>query len=265
MRTESPTPRPIGAPGLAVAFLATLFLALSLPLSAVAEPKDGNGRTAYLILIPSGTGEGFDESLLRAFEQTPGLSPGLYSATQGSYSRGQSLLDISQGTRVSRSLYDPEATPTVELRGSGTLAGWGAVLKRARTAPQTIEPGLLASTVPGGAALVLADRAPGGVAVPAADRTGKISRVSIVPPFRVARSALAQGSKRSLVVVGASPGKAGVGQLRELVRRVDRQGLVIAIQSPPGGDWLPVFPLAVSGMGADSPTSDTTSLPGMVG
>lgn len=265
MRTERPTSRPIGAPGLAVAFLAALLLTLFLPLSAAAEPKDGNGRTAYLVLIPSGKGEGFDESLLRAFEQTPGVSPGIYSATQGSYSRGQSLLDISQGTRVSRSLYDPEATPTVELRGDGTLAGWGAVLSRARTAPQTIEPGLLAGTVPGGAALVLAEGIPGGVAVPAADRIGKVRTVSTVPPNRVAGTALALGGKQSLVVVGASAGKDGVSQLRELIRRVDRQGLVIAIQSPPGGDWLPVFPLAVSGMGADSPTSDTTSLPGMVG
>jgi len=265
MRTQFPNPRPIGEPGLVVAFLVALLLTLFLPFSAVAEPRDGDSRTAYLVLVPSGKGEGFDESLLRSFERTPGLSPGLYSATQGSYSRGQSLLDISQGTRVSRSLYDPEATPTVELRGNGSLAGWGAVLRRARTAPQTIEPGLMAGTVPGGAALVLADGVPGGVAVPAADRVGEVSTISIVPPARVARNALARGSKRSLVVVGASPGKAGVRQLRQLVRSVDRQGLVIAIQSPPGGDLLPVFPLAVSGMDADSPTSDTTSLPGMVG
>ncbi len=96
----------------------------------------------------------------------PDLSLGLSSATQGSYVRGQALLDISQGTRVSRSTYSPSEVPLAGplltdrmVNGSGRLLSWDRILTRAETAPQTIEPGLLAGSIPDGAAFVGPDRA----------------------------------------------------------------------------------------------------------
>ena len=265
MRTETRTNRSAvtARAGLAV-LLALVLPALLAPWSAGADTRSGGERTAYLVLVPSERSERFDESLFRAFERIPGLSPGLYSATQGSYSREQSLLDTSQGARVSRSLYDPEDDPPVELRPDGTLAGWQAVLGRAESPPQTIEPGLLAGSVPGGAALVVARGEPADLAIPAADRKGRVSSVREVEPGEVARVALAEGRESSLVVVGTAPGRTGVSELAELVRGVGKKGLVIAIQSPPDGDELPTFPLAVTGLGAGSPTSPTTSLDGIV-
>jgi hypothetical protein len=44
-----------------------------------------------------------------------GLSIGFVNATQGAYTRRQTLLDMSAGTRVSRSGYDPRDVPRYEL------------------------------------------------------------------------------------------------------------------------------------------------------
>ena len=269
MPTSLPTTGAARLAGLAAAGLAALTaLGLISPSgSPASNPQTGQGteRTAFLVFVPSAGDAGFDPALLRAFERLPGLSPGLYSATQGSFSREQSLLDVSQGARVSRSLYDPEETPTVRLDPSGDLRRWSAVLERASTAPQTIEPGLLAGSIPGGAALVLASGGPDDVAIPAADRLGRVARVREVAPREVARTALAEGRKNGLVIVGTAPGRAGVGQLDELVGGAGRGALVIAVQAPPADHDLPAFPVAVSGLGAGSPTSPTTSLDGMIG
>lgn len=268
MPTSPPTTGAARLAGLAVAGLAAL-LALG-PLSpatspaSTAEPARAAAGSAYLVFLPVAGGSGFDRSLLDAFEQTPGLSPGLYSATQGSYSREQSLLDVSQGARVSRSLYDPEEDPPVSLGASGELRGWRAVLERASTAPQTIEPGLLAGSIPAGATVVLARTSPGDVAIPGTDREGRIARVREVPPDAVARIALAEGRDPGLVVVGASPGRVGLAQLEQLIETAPKDALVIAVQSPPEDHVLPALPIGVSGLGAGSPTSPTTSLDGMV-
>jgi hypothetical protein len=254
--------------GLAAAVLAVLIPLGLAPLTesraSTGQPGRGADRVAFLVLVPSARDEGFDRSLLRAFERIPGLSPGLYSATQGSYSREQSLLDISQGARVSRSLYDPEATPAVSLDRRGRLLGWRAILERASTAPQTIEPGLLAGSIPGGASLIRTSRDPDQDAIPAADRSGGVAGVETSDPDRIARSALAAGRGRDLVVVTTPPGQAGIEVLERLVRGAGSEALMIATQSPPDQPDLPSFPVAVSGLGAGSPTSPTTSLDGMV-
>lgn len=268
MRTSPPTTGAARLAGLAVAALAALIalgpLTPGTSPASTAEPARATSGSAYLVFLPSSGGLGFDRSLLDAFERIPGLSPGLYSATQGSYSREQSLLDVSQGARVSRSLYDPEEDPPVKLGASGELRGWQAVLERASSAPQTIEPGLLAGSVPAGATVVLARTAPGDVAIPGTDRTGRVARLREVPPDAIARVALAEGRDRGLVVVGAPAGRVGLEQLEQLVERAPEEALVIAVQSPPEDHELPALPIGVSGLGAGSPTSPTTSLDGMV-
>ncbi len=84
----------------------------------------------------------------------PSLSTGIMSAAQGSYTTAQLLLDITQGSRVSTSAYSPARPPALSLqpRGAGAVVEeWQAVLERAHDAPQVLEPGLLASQIPGGA------------------------------------------------------------------------------------------------------------------
>ena len=268
MPTSLPTTGAARLSGLAAAGLAALIaLGLASPAGSPAATQDPGReavKTAFLVLVPSAGDRGFDRSLLRAFGRIPGLAPGLYSATQGSYSREQALLDVSQGARVSRSLYDPEETPAVELEASGGLRGWNAILDRAATAPQTIEPGLLAGSVPGGAALVIPGGGSGRAGIPAADRRGRIAGVREVPPDEVARAALDESRRKDLVVALTPPGRAGIAELADLVEGTGEGDLVIAAQAPPEAADLPSFPVAVSGMGAGSPTSPTTSLDAMV-
>jgi hypothetical protein len=71
-----------------------------------------------------------------------GLSPGLLSAGLGSVPAEQTYLDITQGNRVFDSLYD-RSLPPLGL----TCSAWGAVVKRAESAPADIVPGLLARTL----------------------------------------------------------------------------------------------------------------------
>ena len=69
----------------------------------------------------------------------PSLSTGILSATQGSYTTAQLLLDITQGARVSSSAYNPAASARPcrsEPHGAGAVVEpWQAVLDaRARRA-----------------------------------------------------------------------------------------------------------------------------------
>ena len=85
----------------------------------------------------------------------PGMSVGILSATQGSYSAEQLLLDITQGARVANSAYPRSRPLAMSLRtigSEGALTGWREARKRAEDAPQLLRPGLLAARIPGGAA-----------------------------------------------------------------------------------------------------------------
>jgi hypothetical protein len=105
---------------------------------------------------------------------------GLLGPTQGNYSEQQALLDMTQGTRVSRSTYRPNDPPALLVARSGTGArvlSWRQIAARGASAPQTIVPGLLAASIPGGAAYVSIAGEPQDDAVVAADRGGRIARV----------------------------------------------------------------------------------------
>ncbi|MGK2956423.1 MAG: hypothetical protein ACSLFI_12240 [Solirubrobacterales bacterium] len=198
------------------------------------------------------------------------LSVGLTSATQGSYSRDQALLDIGQGTRVSRSTYDPKEVPPVGLvkmvNGSGAVKGWEAIVERAETAPQTIEPGLLASSIPGGVAYVGDATRLQETVIPAADRIGRISSLALANTEDSARRAYNEAREYGLVVAATSPGLKGLNELRQILERREPGQLVIATQTPPDGAILPLLPIGVAGL--DGPpgglTSDTTNMPNLV-
>jgi hypothetical protein len=263
--------RPVAA---ALTLLATLAaMAVIAPASSAnptAAATDPPNRSAVLVLLPQSPSAtpGYDESLARGLARIPELSVGLTSATQGSYVREQALLDMSQGTRVSRSTYSPSDVPATGPLltprvgpGPGRLLHWERILARAETAPQTIEPGLMAGTVPGGAAF--AGHPAIGSAIPAADREGRISAVYPFPtPERVADLV----DRFGLVVVAARPGRPGLVDLRRILKLRGPEQLVIATQSPPEAAILPLLPIGVAGLEGEPAglTSDTTNLPGMV-
>lgn len=225
-----------------------------------------------IVLIPADRGKStdYDERITARFAGIPGVAVGLISATQGSYSRDQALLDLSQGARVSRSTYDPTDVPPVALRMRGqgaAIDGWEAILRRASTAPQTIEPGLLSGSVPGGAALVMPYGQSADSAIPAANRTGKVAAVIQAPASAVAVAAERALERKRLVVVVTSPGGVGLGQFTELAAGRQDGDLLIGMQSPPDGAILPLLGVGVAGLPSrgEELTSRTTNLPGLIG
>ena len=269
------TYRPVAAAFAALVTLAAMAApaapAGASPATAVAAGSGTSpGRSAILVLLPQArtAAPGYDEQIAAGLAGIPALSVGLTSATQGSYVREQALLDMSQGTRVSRSTYSPSDVPaagplatTRMAGGPGRLVRWNRILARAETAPQTIEPGLMAGTIPGGAAF--AGDPAAGSAIPAADREGRISAVFREnPPALVAAAARQFG----LVVVVADPGGAGLADLRRIIALREPDQIVIATQSPPDAAILPLLPIGVAGLGGPPAglTSDTTNLPGLV-
>ncbi|MEA2267317.1 MAG: hypothetical protein QOE27_2900 [Solirubrobacteraceae bacterium] len=179
----------------------------------------------------------------------PELAIGMVSARQGPYDPVQSLLDITQGARISSDLYTPRDLPYLRLSGRA-LGGWPMIVARAAASPARILPGLLGGTVPGGAAFAgIEDRAYPGLpprsaysgfkqaryadAALAASPDGRIAAVSVGSPGTAA--ARAEGSHHRLTVVELPPGRAGASQLGALLGRRPPDQLVIALQWPANG------------------------------
>ena len=266
-----------------LAAIATLAALALIPPAAGASTPEG----AILVLLPQREDSfpDYDQEIGDGLASIPSLSLGLTSATQGSYVRAQALLDISQGTRVSRSTYSPTDVPfagplvaSPALNGAGVLANWAAITRRAETAPQTIEPGLLAESIPGGAAFVGDPDGAADEAIPATDRSGRIAVVELTPggpkrvdaapetPVKRAARVRALSSEYGLVVFSASPGERGIAELRRVLALAEPGQLVIATQTPPEAAILPLLPIGVAGLEgpAGELTSNTTNLPGLV-
>jgi hypothetical protein len=222
----------------------------------------------------------------RTFASLPSLSTGILSSAQGSYTTAQLLLDITQGARLSTSAYNPALPPRLSLhpRGAGAVVEpWQAVLKRARGAPQILEPGLLASQIPGGAGyagIAGVGDAAGEVnilresdvdqedhvdGVAGADQRGQIASLSLgSAPTLPAR--IAALSARQRLVVGDLPsGASGLSDLRVLTAMRPARTLEIVVQRAPdmpGGELLWV---AVAGLGGGHTlTSQTTNQRGLI-
>lgn len=193
--------------------------------------------TALLLFLPSGS-----DAIEHELAAVPTLSTGLMSATQGNYETTQLLLDITQGARVSYSAYSPALPPALALLPTGSssfaqaaraaaapavgeiaagaeVTDWREVLRRAAGAPQLLQPGLLAASIPGGAAyagIAGADHVDGLVA---ADRAGHIAAASLGPaaglPTRIAQLA----HRYALLVADLPAGSTGAAQLRLLALR----------------------------------------------
>ncbi|HEX4344355.1 MAG TPA: hypothetical protein VHZ31_02220 [Solirubrobacteraceae bacterium] len=240
-----------------------------------ASPKDVIVQPA-----PGQSGSPTD-AMLRFLGDQPALRPGLWSSTQGAYQRQQALLDISQGTRQPAGLYSD-----VDANGDGVLddlrfdaaarafTNWQPFRKRAYDVSQTLRPGLLAGSVPGGAAFVGARGALTGPAIVAADQGGHVAAVSSGSVATLAARALAQSSRRRLVVVSVPVGAAGRAQLTRLARERAADELLLVVQLPETPDprtytiaparFLRQPDFAIADGLRGSPTSASTRRDGLV-
>jgi hypothetical protein len=250
---------------LVVAFACCAPLAL-LPAAAAGKPA------VVVVFVqadrPSAIAEG--DRAERLFASLPELSSAILSATQGSYSTAQMLLDMTQGARVSNSAYSPSRPPSLSLVGN-RIGGWKAAVARAEKAPQLLEPGLLATRVTGGA-YVGATGASNADAALAADRGGRVSAVSLGPaatlPSRIER--LTQSHR--LVVADLPPGRPGYVELRALLAARTPDELIAAVQrvpekpDRPAGKGAELLWMAFAGLarGGRTLTSQTTSEWGMI-
>lgn len=196
------------------------------------------------------------------------LSIGLSSPVQGRYRAAQALLDITQGTRVSLSSYNPELPPPLLLvpdqRGA-YFRGWMAVDRRARDAPAELVPGLLAASIDGGAAYAGVDGQPQQDAIVAADRAGRIERLSIGPAATLPARTQALLSEWRLVVATLAGGGAGDRQLSRLLAERGSNELLIVMRSPPNKSGAQLLPVGIAGLGAPGTlTSSTTHLNGVI-
>jgi hypothetical protein len=184
-------------------------------------------RSALVVFVPAG------ESQLAG---VTGMSVGIMSAGQGRYSPAQLALDVSQGARVASSSYPHPLPPRLTLAqdgAGGLIVGWPASRRRAEQSPQLLRPGLLASTIPGGAGYVGAAGTGASVDVDsavAADRGGHIAAVSLGSASTLAERTAALARRKLLVVADLPEGARGLADLRALSAGRPPGELLIAIQ-----------------------------------
>ena len=222
---------------------------------------------ALMIFLPPSERPGGLPVLFR-LDLRPQLALGYVGPTQGRYSEEQTLLDITQGTRVSLSAYSPADPPQFGLAVDGRLgliAGWPQVVERAEAAEARLEPGLLASSVPGGAAYAGVDSRQQKPAVVAADRDGAISEVSLGSSQTLAMRAQRLLAQHRFVVVALPASSAAGGLLDALLRSRARNEVVIAMQTPPDVRSPVLLPIGIAGLGPPRGlTSVTTRRAGIV-
>jgi hypothetical protein len=177
------------------------------------------------------------------------MGVGLLSAGIGSVPAAQTSIDISQGARLSPSLYDE---PVPRLFTRGRLARippriWERVRQRAANAPAELEPGLLGSTLADAGAAVHAAPTAGPAAVIVADRSGRVNEIHRCPPR---------------ICAGVSVVGAALPKLQALVGQLRSNDLLIAVERPPaGGDRL--LASGVAGEGFEGTlSSDSTRMRG---
>ena len=173
---------------------------------------------------PSQRPDSQQPSILDRLDFHPELSLGLVGATQGGYDQTQALLDITQGTRVSSAAYKPKEVPVLDLLPARTtralFQGWLDARARADSAPADIVPGLLAQTIPGGAAYAgVSGRAQLESIAGRRTRPGGSALVSIGKADDVARRAQRLLTQRSFVVAGLPTGEPGDAALEELIKQ----------------------------------------------
>ena len=219
--------------------------------------------------------------LLRFLGAVPALRAGLWSSAQSRYARQQALLDISQGARQPATLHaDVDADADGELDSlrfelaRRSFANWRPFRARARDVSQTLRPGLLAASVPRGAAFVAAPGVPTSPAIAAADERGRVAAISLGAVGTLAARAQMQARTHRLVVVSLPAGSAGRTQLSQLARERAPAGLLLVVQLPetprpgafgaPPGRFLRQPAFAIGDGLRGSPRSESTRREGLV-
>ncbi len=211
-------------------------------------------------------GDAFEAELARV----GGLSVGIMSATQGSYTTEQLLLDITQGARVVASAYEQRRPPALRVvpdAGGAIVAGWGRVRRRAEGAPQLLRPGLLATTIPGGGAYAGIAGRPLLDAVAAAGRDGRIAAVSLGTPSSLLTRIAALGRRSRFVVADLPGGAAGYADLRALSADRSAARVLIVLERPGGQAGAELLWAAVAGLpggGGRELSSQTTNERGLL-
>ncbi len=218
-------------------------------------------RSVLLVFVPAGQSE---------LAGANRLSVGIMSASQGEYSTGQLVLDITQGARVASSSYPHALPPQLSIERSGTagvVAGWAAARRRAEQAPQLLRPGLLASQIPGGAGYVGIDDRQDLDGVVAADRSGHIATLSLGSPATLL-ARVAQVQRRERLVVADLPGGGeGRADLLALSERRTAGELLLVVQrvtNARGGELLWTAAGGLAGGGGRELTSQSTDQRGLI-
>jgi hypothetical protein len=251
--------------------------------------RTSESPSALVVFLPAG---GSSSSRLESDEiaselgSVLSLSTAIMSATQGKYVADQMLLDMTQGARVAYSSYSPTYPPGPLLLSFGPppsarVETWPALLKRAKSAPQLLDPGLLASSIPGGVGYAAAtpekdagistfistsDASPPTLDLPlAADRSGKIAAVSFGPPFTLLARIEKLRAAHRFVVADLPSGAPGYADLRALAGSRppgELLGVVQSAREEPGSELLWV---SFAGLGGGRTlTSQTTNQNGLL-
>jgi hypothetical protein len=277
---------------------------------ALAAASERSALVVFVEAVAPAAGGSADAAVEAELSSIPTLSTAIMSATQGSYTTAQMLLDMTQGARVSGSAYG-SSMPFLDLLGASPPAGagaaragasarasagasappgaqrpapgggtpvggqvhpWAAALRRARSAPQLLAPGLLAAQVPGGGAYVPAMGVEGVDGVLAADRSGHVAAVSLGPSGTLLGIDRLRARHR-LVVADLPAGEPGYADLRKLAAARPTGELLVAIERVPdrpdnsaagqAGHELLWGAFAGLGPGGRTLTSQTTNQSGL--
>jgi hypothetical protein len=211
-----------------------------------------------------------DDALEAELASAGGLSIGIMSATQGAYTTGQFVLDVTQGASIASAAYPHSRPPAMSLQPSppgAVIRGWPVARRRAEDAPQLLRPGLLAAQIPGGGAYAAVAGEDGLDGAVAADRQGSIAAVSLGGrPTLLARTATLLESRR-FVVCDLPRGVEGHADLRALIRRRTPGELLIVVQRAEGGPGHELLWAAAAGLAGGSGrelSSATTSERGLI-
>ncbi len=262
-------PLPAGLRRIAPRSLLALVCALACapalaPAPAHAAPTQPTALIALLPvdLQPAPPGV-VHPAVLDLLDGHPELALGMLSATQSGYSPQQALLDLTAGTRTSRGTYDPHDPPDLSLlptEGSGLIVNWVAAQARAESAPADIFPGLLASSIAGGAGYAGIRGEGNAEATVASDRAGQVAVVSLGRGGDVAARAQVLLAERRFVVALLPPGYAGDRQLDALIEQREPGELLIAMQDPPPFQGPQLLWTGIAGLGpADAGFSSATT------
>lgn len=247
----------------AISFLLVAFVGTT-PTRAAAPPA---AAPRVVLAFQPGGGVGADPVLDR-LRARPELAVGLMSSTQGTYRRHQALLDMTAGTRTSAAAYALQRVPRFALAkradGRDFVTDWTTARQRADSALADIRPGLLASSIPGGAAFVGLRSRPGVDGVVAADREGDIASVSLGASADEPQRVRAALRRHRFVVASLATGARGEHALDALIAQRRSSDLLIVVESPPQRP-AQLLPVGVAGLGSSGAiTSTTTRLRGLV-